>query len=730
MKKRMGPLALILATAASPALAQSAGPGADIELAPIVVEALDAAAARLEELRARIFAAPGGASVVAAPTTPAPTLAEALTALPGSIVQEFFGGNDQPRIQIRGSGLQQNPTERGLLVMQDGMPVNRADGAYVVGLAAPGQAEALEVWRGAAANRLGAAQLGGAINLISPSAATVPGTKLTAGAGSFGRKSLSGSTAFDGVRADGLLRLELTDGDGFREANNASRRAVLGGTLDFATGAASTRLFFTATDLGFEIPGPVTAEALENDSSSVHAGPVIVGGVPTSPGPNVPRDQPYRETTQLLAGGRTTIDLGRHLWDFGLSASRTEDRFAFPISAGIRDTDSLDGTLSARYALRGEGPLPLFEATARWSLGTADRSYFHNLGDEAGSQFGENQLDSSTLALHAGANLSLAPNLTLSPGLGFTHATRDNDDLWAAATRPTVGYNPMMPDVRLPNGAVPSVATDYARSYSGWSPSLALTWQPAEDQTLWASVSRSFEPPTQDDLLATVNGTPNTGPGRPTPVTAGAMFATPDLEAQVAETLEIGSRGTRGGIAWDVTAYHSRIENEILSLRDLTGATLASVNADRTRHSGLEAGLLAELAPGLAGRLAWTWQDFRFEDDPTHGDNRLAGAPKTVVSATLGWEATPDLTLTGVLKWVDDVPVDNANTVWAESYLLADLRGEYRLNERLSLLAEITNLTDEHYAASTLTVDTAAAGQAAFLPGEGRAVYFGARMNF
>ncbi|WP_246100275.1 TonB-dependent receptor family protein [Cereibacter sediminicola] len=730
MTGRTGPMALILATAVTPAFAQSAGPGADIELAPIVVEALDAAAARIEALRARIFAAPGGASVVAPPGGPAPTMAETLVALPGVVVQEFFGGNDQPRLQIRGSGLQQNPTERGLLVLQDGMPVNRADGAYVVGLAAPGQAEALEVWRGAAANRLGAAQLGGAINLISPSAATAPGTTLTAAAGSFGRRSLAGSTAFDGAQADGLLRFELSEGDGFREANNASRRAVLGGTLDVATGAASTRLFVTATDLSFEIPGPVTAEALENDPAGVHGGPVIVGGLPTSPGPNVLRDWPFRETTQILAGGRTTIDLGRHLWDFGLSASRTDDRFAFPISAGMRDTDSLDGTLSARYALRGDGPLPLIEATARWSVGTANRSYFHNLGGKAGPKFGENTLGSSTLALHAGANLPLAPGLTLSPGLGFTHATRDNDDLWTDPTRPTVGYNPMMPGMRLPDGAVPTAATGYARSYSGWSPSLALTWQPSKDQTLWASVSRSFESPTQDDLLATVNGTPNTGPGRPTPVTAGAMFSTPDLEAQVAETLEFGWRGTRGGIGWDVTAYHSRIENEILSLRDLTGATLASVNAERTRHSGLEAGLAAELAPGLAGRLAWTWQDFRFDDDATHGDNRLAGAPKNVVSATLGWEVAPELTLTGVLKWVDDVPVDNANTLWAESYLLADLRGEYRVNERLSLLAEITNVTDAHYAASTLTVDTAATGQAAFLPGEGRAFYLGARMTF
>jgi len=34
------------------------------------------------------------------------------------VVQNFFGSNDQPRIQIRGSGLQQNPVERGILIMK------------------------------------------------------------------------------------------------------------------------------------------------------------------------------------------------------------------------------------------------------------------------------------------------------------------------------------------------------------------------------------------------------------------------------------------------------------------------------------------------------------------------------------------------------------------------------------------------------------------------------------
>src|SRR3989344_2687745 len=112
----------------------------------------------LETARHRAEATPGGVSLVTAQaisTTANVTLADALSAAPGVVIQSFFGANDQPRVQIRGSGLQQNPVERGVLVLQDGLPLNGADGAYIVGLIDPRQAALVEVFRGYTANRLG-----------------------------------------------------------------------------------------------------------------------------------------------------------------------------------------------------------------------------------------------------------------------------------------------------------------------------------------------------------------------------------------------------------------------------------------------------------------------------------------------------------------------------------------------------------------------------------------------
>src|SRR5690606_19522385 len=42
------------------------------------------------------------------------TLKDALKFEPGVVIQESFGTNDQPRISIRGSGIQSNPQRRGL----------------------------------------------------------------------------------------------------------------------------------------------------------------------------------------------------------------------------------------------------------------------------------------------------------------------------------------------------------------------------------------------------------------------------------------------------------------------------------------------------------------------------------------------------------------------------------------------------------------------------------------
>lgn len=531
--------------------------------------------------------------------------------------------------------------------------------------------------------------------------------------------------------------------DGFRVYNKSDRLnldANIGAEL---TDNISSRLFVGYTDLSFDVAGPLTKQQLNQDPTQIHPGPTVrpnptppPGLLVSNPGPNVIRDQPQREVDQFRIVSRTTATSGAQLADVVLGYTFTDDAFRFPIPGGIRETEGGDFTAVLRYAYRPDETrtLPLLEATAKYVVGSAERRNFINRAGAKGQLFGQSELDASTLSLYAGLNISIGSAFTLSPAVAYAQAERDNADTFVAATRPTIAFNPRNQTMPLPGGQVPAGDTSYSRSYDGWSPSLALTFQPMENHTLFAAVSRSFEPPTHDDLIATVNGTPFSSPGRPmppNPAFSAPAFRTPDLKAQTATTIEGGWRGRSGIMTWDAVTYYAWVKNELLSLRDATGAPLGAVNADETTHFGIELGVSAQLTKEFSSRLAYTYQDFRFDGDPVRGNNRLAGAPPHVVNAIVQYNFLPELLIQTEVNWrAARTPVDNMNTLFNDSFVVVDFRANYDFNDHFSVFGEARNIFDKVYASSTLIADRARTDQAAFLPGDGRAFYAGLKARF
>ncbi len=157
------------------------------------------------------------------------------------------------------------------------------------------------------------------------------------------------------------------------------------------------------------------------------------------------------------------------------TGSDTDDAFRFSIPNGIRETDGGDFTSVLRYAYRPDDaqPLPLFEATGKCVVGSADRNNFTNNAGTKGPLFGRSELDASTLSFYVGLTIPIGEVFTVSPAVDIS----------------------------------------YSRTYDGWSPSLGVTIRPMENHMVFAAASRSFEPPTHDDLIAPVNGTPNRSAG-------------------------------------------------------------------------------------------------------------------------------------------------------------------------------------------------------------------------
>lgn len=704
---------------------QSAAPGNGVQLEIQVLSTSEAA--RSAEQLALI---PAGTEVVTPPKDRANLkLSDGLATAAGMVIQDFFGGHDQPRLQLRGSGLQQNPVERGVLYLANGLPMNRADGSYIVGLADPLRADFIEVNRGASANRLGATVLGGALNFVSPNGTSQQGLRLALEGGSFSHANAGASYGWAKEGFDAHLAASGSDRQGFREINESSRWSVHGNFGWRWNDSTFSRLFLDTTDLDFDVAGPLPIDILQQDPTLNWRGPQVSPGTPPRyPGPNVHRDRPQRQVQQDRLGLRTTSYLNdRHVLDWAFGWSDTADEFRFPISSGVRSTDGGDTTLVARYSFGAGSTLPLFEITALAQQGSADRVYELNESGSSGAVFGRNRLKAKTISTHLAAHFPLGGSWHLDPSLSWSHASRENADLFIGS-RPTIAYNPAQPDQRLPDGSVPFEDSSYHHSYRGFSPSLAISWS-SGSHIAFAGLHRGFEPPTHDDLLATVNGTPNSSPGRPNPgnpnLPAAALRST-DLKEQTADTLELGYRLRQGKTTCELIAYHARVRNELLSLRDESGAPLGAANAGRTIHNGLELALSWQLRTWASTRLAYTWQDFHFDRDPLRGDRALAGAPPQLLVADLSFHLPAQWRLGTRCTWrPEKTPVDNMNTLYADSFAVFDLNLSGLIGKSMQTYLELRNLADTTYAASTLIVDQARADQAAFIPGEGRALYLG-----
>ncbi len=226
------PCVLLVACLGSAAVAQEGA-----ALPPVTVQSSRASTAlpvrqSVQSERDQLAQVPGGTNL-AEPQKQArlATLRDALDYQPGIVLQDFFGGTDQPRLSIRGSGIQSNPVNRGVLLLQDGLPLNEADGSFIIGLIEPRNAAFISARRGANATTAGATTLGGEIDFVSLTGADERG-RLRLEGGSFGRRGAQAAVGAMGERLDGRVSISSDRFDGYRH-HSASQRDSLQANVGF-----------------------------------------------------------------------------------------------------------------------------------------------------------------------------------------------------------------------------------------------------------------------------------------------------------------------------------------------------------------------------------------------------------------------------------------------------------------------------------------------------------------
>lgn len=611
---------------------------------------------------------PGGAAYVDAEDFKrgrASTLKDALDFTPGVFVQPRFGA-EEARLSIRGSGLQRTFHGRGLKLLQDGVPLNLADGGFDFQAVEPLSSRYVEVFRGSNGLEYGASTLGGAINYVSLNGHDAPPLQARFESGAFGYLRGQAGFGYDEGPFDAYGSLTHFSQDGFRDHAEQGNQRFFGNFGYRLSTDRETRFFVTAVRTDSELPGNLTKAQLESDPRQAAAG-------------NIALDQ-KRDFDFYRLANRTSFRLGEGSLDVG--AFWAYKHLDHPIFQ-VLDQLSNDFGVDVRYEReRGRHRLTMGLSP---SLGLLEDNRFRNVGGERGERTAQGETRSSNLDLYAEDRFQVRPRLALIAGLQASHAGR------------------RFSDELLRDG---DQSDD--QDFQGWSPRLGLFYEISPAVSIFGNVGRSFEPPSFGEL-----------------VNVGGDGLLP-LDAQTATSVDLGTRGRSGAVVWDVVFYQAWVRNELLSLNDEAGNPLGTRNADRTLRSGVEAGMEVRVGTALLLRQVYNWSRFRFDGDPVYGDNQLAGLPEHYYRAEVLYERAGFYGGPNV-EWVpEEYPVDQANTLFADPYTLLGFKLGYRSESGWAGFVEGKNLTDETYAATTgVIADAFGRDSAQFLPGDGASVFAG-----
>lgn len=596
----------------------------------------------------------------------------------------------ESRISIRGSALNSTFERRGITVFRDNVPITRASGITEFQEVDPISIKYIEVYKGANALSLGTAALGGAINIVTPTGQnTKQGTNIRVEGGSFDTQRFNLSTAGKNEKVDYYASFTQLNSDGFRRQSEVD--SIYGfGNIGFKLNSnVETRFFLTSVDDRFELAGSVSEqEALDDPSGAINSTfvPAFLGG----PGRFTAEDDDFDRNLKVnRLSNKTSFSFDHLQLETGLWVSNRKLDHAITRFVGILDQDENEIGLSLRLN-NDRDEL----SKTKWTIGViANKSrnearVFQNDFGKRGELTSDETQNAENLTLYSQISHPIRESLSVTLAGQYAYASREEEG---------VGRE----------------------SFNQFSPSIGLLWDLDKSRQIYANISRAFEVPGITDLTA-----------------SGANGFVP-LDAQESTTLEIGSRGQVGYLSWDVSAYYSKIKNEFIDTENPVGQPGVSVttNSDSdTIHSGLELGFnlyptidaLDNLGLSLDWRNSYTYNNFRFDNDSTFGDNILAGVPENIYVTELKLESINNWYIGTNIRYIPKGPyVDFANTTKVDGYTLVGLTAGWNITDSVRIFSSIENIADREFISNVSTVFEGDSSENLFTPGQGRAFYIG-----
>lgn len=601
-------------------------------------------------------------------------LTDALRYAPGV----YTGGEDgsqQVRLSVRGSGIQNRWSGAGLQLLYNGIPLNRADGGFESQSIDPAMIDYMEIHRGSNALAYGGAQLGGAINLVTPTGRTYQGEKLSFLYGSWNtlHAQIQSGRRW-GEDTDTFVALGYRESDGFRQHSDTSSKVVslnLGVQL---SEAVENRTYLLFSDGKRRLPGSLTvAEVHHSPRASLE-----------------PTREWRRDIEDFLIANKTTWQGEDVRVEASLYTGRTH--FRHPVSNAPFNFDFDDIYWTYGAALRATTDYRLLDLSHQL-VGGVNLAYSQASRRGTQPSFAppfvrrpiHNDQRATQLEFYAENQTELTERLHGVLGVQVTHAKRRQKHA-------------------------------YEKNYDQVSPKLGLLYQIDDQVSLYGNYNWSYEPPRWASLADKEA-----------------------IHPQKAETLEFGVRGEWASTRFDLTWYYSWIQDRFIYVAIPPTPVAAVSNSDARQQGielSTSTDLNDLLGWGtkshaLYFRQVFSWSDFRFHGDPVRGNNRMPIVPEFRYMAELMLELDNGFYIGPNVEWVfGDRPIDNANSAKVDGYAIVNLKAGYQVNEQLKLFVDVRNLFDKRYVAGLALYDQTTRDSRSFSPGEPASVYAGIQYEF
>jgi iron complex outermembrane recepter protein len=617
------------------------------------------------------------------------SLLPAINTVPGVRMEERSPGSF--RLSIRGSSLRSPFGVRNVKFYWNGLPMTDGGGNTYLNLMDFSSIGQIEIIKGPSGSLYGAGN-GGVLLLTSPSIKQNE-IQLSASGGGYGLQRYQTSVNHFSKKVKMSFNYGHQQAEGYRDQTKM-RRDALNLNLEFhinPKGVLSTSLFYT--DLFYQTPGGLTKAQYDADPRQARP------ATSTLPGAVEQQAAVYNQT--FYGGINYDYQWNDH-WSTKIGGYGSITNFKNPAIANYekRTEENWGGRTETQYSLDQT------KWKGRLTFG-GEFQHFHspivNYKNEQGNsgilQF-DDKLTSTLLITFAQAEIELPKNYFLTAGASGSFINyRFNRVSVDPAVVQNRNFDPVI------------------------SPRIALLKKVTDRFSVYGTVSKGFSPPTLAEVRPSTNNYNDT------------------LKAETGINYEVGMRGSLWKyFSFDAAFYILNLDQTIVVQRQINNADYF-INAGNSLQKGAEITLAwnpvlqkNQIVSSLKIWSSYTLNHYRFvsyvQNKNDYSGYQLTGVAPTISFSGIDIRFQNNFYVNSTFTFVDRLPLNDANSEYANDYFLAGTRIGYTYHPKskrpMEVWLGVDNVFDQKY---SLGNDLNAAGGRFYNAAAGRNFYFGLKLG-